>query len=504
MDVKLDFQPDKPCSTKGTLIIYSEDESTSLPLCCDTFDIASEKRRKSFINSLTKEYQGISAKKVEQAILEHAIRIITNRRKAGEKTDNKQDINMLKVTPQEVKDSATEILKNKSLFQQISEDITDIGVAGEEELALILYIIMTSRLLEKPLSAIIQGASSSGKTFIIETIAKLMPSEDVVQAHDFTDQVFYYMPEGSLRHKVVISGERLHERCGKDGEVQDNSKAFREMVGSGYLRKAVTIKDGGQLKSKIIEQPGPIAYIESTTATAIHDEDATRLLPLVTDESAKQTEMVIEMQKQEAKGEKVTAVKQQEIIQQHHTMQRLLKPYAVRIPYIDSILLPQTTIATRRTFGHLVSVIKAVSLLSQYQKIVKHDTYGAEYIEADEKDYRIVYQLIRKILSRTYSPLNQKSRDLLELLLVKTKPGPDSLVDGYKFFTNQECQHLTGLSEATVRRRLGSLVWIGIVSANKTSKPYQYRVEKPELAESIDVGLPDPEDIAERVALMSP
>lgn len=129
------------------------------------------------------------------------------------------------------------MLKNKSLFQQISEDIAAIGVAGEEE----------------------------------------------------TDQVFYYMEEGSLQHKVVISGERLHEHRGKDGEAQDNTKAFREMVGSGYLRKAVTIKVGGELTSKIIEQPGPIAYIESTTATAIQDEDATRLLPLVTDESAEQT-----------------------------------------------------------------------------------------------------------------------------------------------------------------------------------------------------------------------
>ncbi len=33
MDVKLDFQPDKPNSTKGTMIVYSEDENISLPLC---------------------------------------------------------------------------------------------------------------------------------------------------------------------------------------------------------------------------------------------------------------------------------------------------------------------------------------------------------------------------------------------------------------------------------------------------------------------------------------
>jgi hypothetical protein len=70
-------------------------------------------------------------------------------------------------------------------------------------------------------------------------------------------------------------------------------------------------------------------------------------------------------------------------------------------------------------------------------------------------------------------------------------------------FTNQDCQLWVGISEATVRRRLGTLVWVGIISVDKTSKPYKYKVEKPELAESIDVGLPEPEDIAERIAIMS-
>ncbi|MFX0198517.1 MAG: hypothetical protein ACFFCW_20550 [Candidatus Hodarchaeota archaeon] len=501
MDVKLDFQPDKPNSTKGTLIVYSEDESTSLPLCCDKFDIANEKQRGAFIKKLTKEYTGMSAKEVEQAILEYVVRIISERRKAGEKSEDKEDINILEMTPQEIREAAIDTLKNNNLFQQISEDIAAIGVAGEEELALMLYIIMTSRKLIKPLSAIVQGASASGKSFIIETIAKLMPPEEVVQAHDFTDQVFYYMDEGSLQHKIVISGERQHEHRNKDGEAQDNTKAFREMVGSGYLRKAVTIKVRGQLTSKIIEQPGPIAYVESTTATAIHDEDATRLLPLVTDESAEQTQMVMEMQKQEAKGTRIDVAKQQKTTQEHNTMQRLLKTYAVRISYIDSISLPQNNIATRRTFGHLVSVIKAVALLRQYQKDVKHDTDGTEYIKADEKDYRIVYQLLQKILIRTYSPLNQKSRDLLELLMVKTKS--DSLVEDSEPFTNQDCQKWAGLSEATVRRRLGPLVWAGIVSVDQSCKPYQYKVEKPELVDSINIGLPDPDDIAERIAIMS-
>jgi len=489
MDVKLDFQPDKPHSTKGTMIVYSEDESTSLPLCCDKFDIANSKKRKLFIKEVVKEYQGISAEKLEQVMLEQIERIITEKRKAEEQAENKKDADPLETTPQEVKDAALEMLKSPNLFEQISADISDIGIAGEEQLRLMLYIIMTSRLLDKPLSAIVQGASASGKSYIIETIAKLIPPEALVQAHDFSDQALFYLPNGSLIHKVVISGERVHEHRSKDGYAEDNTKAFREMVASGELRKYVTIKGpDGRPKTVTIYQPGPISYLESTTAASIHDEDSTRLLPLVTDESANQTRKIIEAQRREAKGQTISEVKQQEIIRRHHTLQRLLRPFTVRIPYIDSISLPETNIATRRTYNHLKSAIKSVALLRQYQK-----SNTQEYIEADETDYKIAYELMNTVLARTYSPLNQQSRDLLQKVLDHTDTE----------FTQKDCEQWCGLSNTTVRRRISPLVSPGIITVDKDGKPYRYRVTNPELAETADLGLPTPEDIAERIAIMS-
>ena len=44
-DVKLTFQSDKPCSTKGTLILFSGNDNE--PLYSDTLDIANSKKRKA-------------------------------------------------------------------------------------------------------------------------------------------------------------------------------------------------------------------------------------------------------------------------------------------------------------------------------------------------------------------------------------------------------------------------------------------------------------------------
>jgi hypothetical protein len=488
-EVRLDFQSDKPYSTKGALIVFSGNDDE--PLYSDTLDIANDKKRKEFTKEVVQICEGIPAEKLERAILKKVAGIMKEKRRADENPEDEQKIDPLKTTPQEVKDAALGLLKSEGLFEQITDDIADIGVAGEENLALMLYVIMTSRLLDKPLSAIVQGSSASGKSYIIETVAKLMPSEAVVQAHDFSDQALYYLPSGSLIHRVIISGERVHEHRGKDGYAEDNTKAFREMVASGVLRKVVTVTGKGKKPTtEVIEQPGPISYLESTTATGIHDEDSTRLLPLVTDESAIQTKRIIEAQRREAKGQTISEIKQQEIIQRHNALQRLLKPFAVRIPYIDSISLPETNIATRRTYDHLKSAIKSVALLRQYRK-----SNTQEYIEADEIDYKIAYELMNTILARTYSPLNQQSRDLLQKVLEHTNTDTE--------FTQKDCEQWCGLSNTTARRRLSPLESAGIIAVNKENKPYRYKVEHPELAEVADLDLPTPEDIAERIAIMS-
>ena len=43
----------------------------------------------------------------------------------------------------------------------------------------------------------------------------------------------------------------------------------------------------------------------------------------------------------------------------------------------------------------------------------------------------------------------------------------------------------------------------GIITVNKESKPCRYKVEHPELADVADLSLPLPEDIAERIAIMT-
>ena len=85
-------------------------------------------------------------------------------------------------------------------------------------------------------------------------------------------------------------------------------------------------------------------------------------------------------------------------------------------------------------------------------------------IEADAQDYGIVYHLIHEIFSRTYSPINQKSRELLKIIQDQTA---DLFGNEFKPFTVQNLSDWVGVSESSIRRRLRDLVYRGIVSEDK-------------------------------------
>lgn len=412
----------------------------------------------------------------------------------------KPEADPLANTPQEIKEEAYKTLNSAELFDALCSDFHDIGIAGERNLTILLYLIMTSRLLDRPLSAIVCGASASGKSFMAETLAELIPPECKIQAHDFTDEALFYMKPNSLKHKVVIAGERVENKRYRNGIAEDNTKAFREMLASGKLRKAVALKNkDAKYNTEIIEQLGPIAYIESTTSVRINEEDATRLLPLVTDESAKQTECVIEMMQKKAKSVDLGSEIKEQIIEKHHAMQRLLKPLHVIVSYADSLSLPASVVATRRSYGHLLSIIKTVTILRQYQKKILTTSDGSLYIEADEIDYNLAYSLIARVLERTYSPINEKSRVLFKIIKDKALYGTGFEADT---FTIHDIIQWTGVCEKTVRNRLVDLIFCGIVSVDKSKKPYKYQVAKEEILKLTNIGLPSPEEMAERIAIM--
>jgi hypothetical protein len=302
---------------------------------------------------------------------------------------------LLKGMPQDIRDEADAMLTDPMLTKQVIDDVAALDVAGERELIATVFLIGVSRLLPRPLAGIVQGPSSSGKSYLIEKTAALFPPEAVIQATQMTPQALFHMRPGTLAHRFIVGGERSRV---EDDERAEATRALREMLSAGKLTKLMPVKvDGGRVETVHIEQDGPIAFVESTTLTKVFDEDANRCLMLHTDEQPEQTRRVVRKLAAAYRGVTGEAVSER-IVQRHHALQRMLGRPPVVIPYAERLgeLLVSDRVEVRRAFPQLMSMVQALALLHQRQR--QKDANG--HLVASPDDYQLARHLLAAPMSR--------------------------------------------------------------------------------------------------------
>src|SRR5262249_26567963 len=144
----------------------------------------------------------------------------------GEEDIDAREQRRLENMPVDVRNDAEAMLRDPRLVERIVGGVEAQGVAGERELAVTLYLVGTSRKLPRPLAALVKGPTSSGKSYVMDKVARLMPPESVIFATQMTPQALFHMKPNSLRHKLIVAGERSRK---EDDESAEASRALREM-----------------------------------------------------------------------------------------------------------------------------------------------------------------------------------------------------------------------------------------------------------------------------------
>ena len=392
----------------------------------DTVDLAKTVKRTEFAARLA-ERAGVPVEDVEAELLR-----ITNERSAANEPPPEappaddlaeQTVTALEQTDPEVLEEAARLLADPELIERIGTDIEAVGVAGEDDLRLTLYLVGTSRLLPRPLAAIVQGQSSSGKSYTVERVASLFPPEAVVLATQMTPQALFHARPGSLSHRWVVAGER--SRLENDDRAEA-TRALREMLSGGRLTKMMPTKVDGEIQTVTIEQEGPIAFVESTTSARVFEEDANRCIMLSTDERRSQTRTIMRRLALHASG-KLTSDGPR-IVARHHAMQRMIERRAVVIPFAERLAEVLEVFADRvecrRAYPMLLALVQASALLHQRQR--KTDQDGR--LIAEPADYALAARLLSGPLARTIGEsLSDPARRFLDRLLAEVDCPVDPL-----------------------------------------------------------------------------
>lgn len=315
---------------------------------------------------------------------------------------------------EEEKTAALELLRDPKLLDRILHDFQICGVVGEETNKLVGYLASVSRKLDKPLAVIVQSTSAAGKSSLMDAVLAFVPEEERIQYSAITGQALYYMGNMELKHKVLaLSEEEGASRA---------SYALKLLQSEGRLTIASTGKkpETGELVTRDYSVEGPVMIFMTTTAIDIDNELLNRCMVLAVDEDRDQTRAIHQLQRESETLEGLIAKEErQHLLKLHQNAQRLLHPIRVVNPYATQLTFPDQATRTRRDHTKYLILIRAITLLRQYQRDIKTTTHRSdlkEYIEVTLDDIAVANRLAHDVLGRTLDELPPQTRGLLLLV----------------------------------------------------------------------------------------
>jgi hypothetical protein len=303
----------------------------------------------------------------------------------------------------DAKEKALSLLNDKDILERFLNDSELLGCVGEDENKIAIYLALTSRKLDDPINLIVKGESSAGKSFLVDSVTRFFPKEDVLAFTAMTPKALYHRKD-SLKHKVLI----IYEQAG----AEESDYSIRTLQSEKKLVFSYPCKDSatGQFETQDIEVEGPIAYVETTTKTRVHPENETRCFELFIDESEAQTQRIFNVQNRKYEG---TQPNVESILTPWVNAQRLLEPFPVILPYMKHIQFPTKPLRARRDRLRFLTLIEASALLHQRQR-EKKEINGKLNLVATISDYWVAYTLAAVLLERSVKGVSPRLKELIE------------------------------------------------------------------------------------------
>jgi hypothetical protein len=276
------------------------------------------------------------------------------------------------------------IADSRDVFSQFVRAIETAGLIGESRNAKLVYLAVTSRLFTRPVSIVVKGPSSAGKSYLIEAVLKFFPSAAYYALSAMSERALAYSTE-PLEHRMLV----LYEAGGLSGQIK--TYLLRSLLSEGCVRYETVEKTKDGLKARLIHRPGPTGLLLTTTEARLHSENETRMLSLTISDSREQTRAVM-------KATAGDAAKPLDLSAWHAFQTWLeLGEHCVVVPFSRRLaqLIPPVALRLRRDFATLRSLIEAHALI--HRKSRRSDKDGQ--IIATLDDYAAVRGLVADLIA---------------------------------------------------------------------------------------------------------
>jgi hypothetical protein len=276
------------------------------------------------------------------------------------------------------------LARKANILEAFDQELSRLGLVGERRAAKLIYLAVTSRLLDRPVSVAVKGPSSGGKSFVVETTLKFFPPAAFYSLTAMSDRALAYSNE-PLQHRHLV----IYEAAGMASDFA--TYLIRSLLSEGCVRYETVEKTKDGLVPRLIKREGPTGLIVTTTSLRLHPENETRMLSLTITDTHVQTAAVFRALAQESI--------QADADLQWHALQTWLTtgPTRVVIPFAEKLsrLVPPVAVRLRRDFKTVLMLIRAHALLHQASRL--KDEQGL--IVAALEDYAAVRELVADLVA---------------------------------------------------------------------------------------------------------
>ncbi len=424
----------------------------------DSFDLCRDGDRRRFIERAAEETR--LEKELIKRDLGKLLFALEDEQQARLSAALAPDTQSVAVLTGEERAEALEFLKSPNLTDRIADAFDECGLVGEGVNRLAAYLACTSRKCPRPLAVIIQSTSAAGKSTLMDAVLAMFPNEEQIKYSAMTGQSLYYLGETNLKHRILAIVE-------EEG-AEKASYALKLLQSEGELTIASTGKDAntGRMETQEYHVEGPVMIFLTTTAIDIDEELQNRCLTLTVDESREQTERIHALQRQARTLDGLRLRRRRtKMLALMQNVQRMLEPVDIVNPWADQLTFTAGRTRTRRDHEKYLTLIDAVALLHQHQRLKEKDEEGGSFIRVTLDDIELANRLAPELLGRSLDELPPQTRRLLECIktLVRTRCEEEKMDPSSAWFSRRELCEQSGWSYSQVKRHLVRLQELELV-----------------------------------------
>lgn len=376
-----------------------------------------------------------------------------------------KELSTFEMSEQE-RQTAKKYLSDKKLITNLKTDFKNLGILGEDENALILFMAMASHKYENPFSVLCLAKSGIGKSYLLQKLSECMPQNAYSFHTQISENALYYFDSHQLDGKVLFIEDLdwTNQMLTPLSTLQTQGKLIKT--------RAAKNKDG-LLHSTTFEVQARLCLIACAYSEKNYENLSLPFLCLHLNHSQTQDIEIMNYQRKISAG-LIDKTVMSESAQRLKCVLASLEPIRVINPFAPLIELPTDLPHPRKTLLLLLHFIEVVTFFHQHQRDQKaNDQTGEIYIESTPEDIKLAFVLLKNSLLRKVDELSTTARGFCNWLQKYLDEAQT------KQFTTLDIRKVKTIHPRTLNRYLKELTlfnYLQITGGNKYRGGFIYKL----------------------------